>query len=86
MKRDTTRFPRAIGPRGEVTNIVSPLSEAARDADARAFKAVMEFLREHDTERRVIMMQVENEVGFLGNTAIIRMRETANSIRPCRRN
>src|SRR5690606_37556787 len=44
----------------------SAFSEQARDAGARAFAALMRHLREADGElRTVIMVQVENEVGFL---------------------
>jgi hypothetical protein len=47
--------------------IISPLCEAARDADARAFHAVMEHIRSADEQdRTVIMMQVENETGLVG--------------------
>src|SRR5690606_6967693 len=46
--------------------IISAHSDEAREADARAFAALMRHLRAVDGERRtVIMVQVENEVGFL---------------------
>jgi hypothetical protein len=68
VKRDRARFKRAIGMRGEELNIISPLSPAARDADARAFAAVMKHLRQVDeAQRTVIMVQVENEPGLLGS-------------------
>ena len=67
VKRDKAKFQRVTGPRGEQLEILSPLCEAARDADARAFGALMEHLRQVDeSERSVIMMQVENETGLLG--------------------
>jgi len=67
VKRDKVKFPRVVGPRGEETDILSPISEAARGADAHAFAALMEHLRKVDeAERTVIMIQVENETGLLG--------------------
>ncbi|MGO8787073.1 MAG: DUF5597 domain-containing protein [Terriglobia bacterium] len=67
VKRDKAKFQRVMGPRGEELAILSPLCEAARDVDARAFAALMEHLRRVDeTDRTVIMMQVENETGLLG--------------------
>lgn len=67
VKRDRAKYPRVIGARGEETAILSPLSTASRDADARAFAAVMQHLRSIDeADRTVILMQVENETGFLG--------------------
>jgi len=66
VKRDTTRFPRTAGADGRAQEIVSAFSRNAREADARAFAALMRHLREADGEHRtVIMVQVENEVGFL---------------------
>ncbi|MFO7974104.1 MAG: beta-galactosidase [Candidatus Hydrogenedentota bacterium] len=66
VKRDLKTYPRVIDAWGKRTDILSPLSEASRDADARAFRAVMNHIREVDeAHRTVIMMQVENEPGFL---------------------
>lgn len=67
VKRDTANFKRVRGARGEDLEILSPLCEAARSADARAFAAVMQHLKSIDeADRTVIMMQVENETGLLG--------------------
>jgi hypothetical protein len=67
VKRDKAQFRRVIGPRREELEILSPLCEAARVADARAFAALMEHLRRVDeADRTVIMVQVENETGLLG--------------------
>jgi beta-galactosidase GanA len=66
VKRDTARFPRTLGADGRAQEIISAHSAEARDADARAFAALMRHLREIDGDARtVIMVQVENEVGFL---------------------
>ena len=67
VKRDKRRFPRVLDARLAETEIVSPLSRDARDADARAFAAVMRHLAASDgTARTVLMVQVENEPGLLG--------------------
>jgi hypothetical protein len=67
LKRDHATYKHVIGARGEEMWIVSPLCEAARDADSRAFRAVMEHIRSIDeSDRTVIMVQVENETGLLG--------------------
>ena len=47
--------------------LLSPLSDANRDADAHAFAALMRHIKEVDgREHTVIMIQVENEVGMAG--------------------
>ena len=66
VKRDPGRFPRALNATGEPQEILSAFAPATREADARAFAALMRHLREVDGMRHtVIMVQVENEVGFL---------------------
>jgi beta-galactosidase GanA len=71
VKQNTKRFPRVVLHNNEA-NILSTIagySDAMRDADARAFAAVMQHIREVDSsEHTVLMMQVENEVGVLGDT------------------
>jgi hypothetical protein len=44
---------------------VSAFSNAARDADAKAFRALMTHIKQTDPGHTVIMMQVENESGIL---------------------
>jgi beta-galactosidase GanA len=66
VKRNQARFPRVQTPDGKGVEILSPFSAANRDADARAFAAVMRHLRQTDAEQQtVIMVQVENEIGML---------------------
>jgi len=66
VKRDTKRFARTKGADGREQEIISASSANARDADARAFAALMRHLRDTDGNRHtVLMVQVENEVGFL---------------------
>ena len=67
VKTDLDRFPRAQPQNGRNCGAISCLSEAACDADARAFAALMRHIREIDgQEHTVIMVQVENETGLLG--------------------
>jgi hypothetical protein len=49
--------------------LLSPLSDASRDADARAFAAMMRHVKAVDGQQHtVVMIQVENEVGIQGDT------------------
>jgi Domain of unknown function (DUF5597)/Beta-galactosidase len=64
---DTKRFPRAISVEGLPLEILSPLGEETARSDSRAFAALMQHLRERDADQQtVLMVQVENEVGYLG--------------------
>ena len=76
VKQDTKRFPRVM-VQGKPVEVLSPQSAATRDADARAFAALMAHIRQVDgSEHTVLMMQVENEVGVLGDARD--RSETAN--------
>jgi hypothetical protein len=68
VKANQGRFPRAQIQNGKGMEILSTLSENNWQADARAFAALMRHVREVDGNRRVIMAQVENEVGLLGDS------------------
>jgi beta-galactosidase GanA len=66
VKADYTRFPRTRQRNGTPDERLTPLSAANRDADARAFAALMQHLRDVDADTHtVLMMQVENEVGSI---------------------
>ena len=66
VKRDQARFPRSQLPDGRGMEILSPFAAANREADARAFAALMAHLLAVDARRRtVIMVQVENEIGMI---------------------
>ena len=68
VKQDSKRFERVVVNGSEI-EILSPLCEATREADARAFAALMRHIKEVDgTQHTVLMMQVENEVGVLGDS------------------
>ncbi len=47
---------------------LSPLGEASMLADAKAFRALMRHIKEVDPQHTVVMMQVENEMGLLGDS------------------
>ncbi len=69
VKRDYRRFPRVVVESGEPIEILSTLGTETLTADARAFAALMAHLREVDGEEQtVLMVQVQNEVGVLGDS------------------
>jgi hypothetical protein len=47
---------------------LSPFSEETMKADANAFRALMRHIKDVDPQHTVVMMQVENEVGVLGDS------------------
>jgi hypothetical protein len=71
VKEHSKRFPRVVLHNNEVDilSTIAGFSDATREADARAFAALMQHLRDVDSrDHTVLMMQVENEVGVLGDT------------------
>jgi hypothetical protein len=69
VKRDFERFPRAQVGEGRSIELLSPSSDANRDADARAFAALMRHVKEVDgRQHTVVMIQLENEVGMSGGS------------------
>lgn len=66
VKRDQARFPRAQAKDGASQEILSAFSDNTRNADAKAYAALLAHLKVadagHDT---VLMVQVENEIGML---------------------
>ncbi|KAI8665882.1 hypothetical protein NCS57_00811000 [Fusarium keratoplasticum] len=73
VKKDHKRFPRVqcleAGGVKRTIEMVTPLSEEACQADSRAFAALMRHLAEVDSEHNtVLMVQVENETGLLGDS------------------
>ena len=63
VKRDLARFYRVRNKWGDNTATVSPSCLAARDADAKAYAALMARIKQQDTKKTVVMMQVQNEMG-----------------------
>lgn len=73
VKKDAKRFPRAklrkAGGELQIADVVSIFHSEAPKADARAFERLMAHLREVDEQHStVIMVQVENEIGLLGDS------------------
>ncbi len=69
VKRNPDKYPVAQDKDGKGREILSTLSATNRDADARAYAAVMRHVHEVDgATGTVIMVQMENEVGVLGDT------------------
>lgn len=67
VRSNPKRFPRAESAEGRPLEILSTFAEENRRADTRAFAALMRHVREKDsTQQTVLMVQVENEVGYLG--------------------
>lgn len=67
VKADTRRFPRARAIDGTPLDILSTFGEETLRLDSRAFAALMTHLRTRDTQQTVLMVQVENEVGVVGD-------------------
>jgi hypothetical protein len=75
VRQDVDRFPRAVvrGGKKQVFTypgampkpVLSVFAPELRDADRRAFVALMEHLATADPDHRVVMVQVENETGIL---------------------
>jgi beta-galactosidase GanA len=67
VKFDNQRFPRMVDRDGKLSYCLSPFGQQTRQADSRAFSALMAHLKKIDSaQRTVIMVQVENEVGTYG--------------------
>lgn len=66
---DLERFPRMENAEGQRLEVLSQFSENVWKADTRAFVALMEHLKRVDEEQNtVLMVQIQNEVGLLGDT------------------
>jgi beta-galactosidase GanA len=63
VKKDTKRFFRIRNKAGENMTAISPFCESAMMADAKAFAKLMQYIKEKDVNRTIIMMQPENEAG-----------------------
>jgi hypothetical protein len=66
VKTNQTRFPRVQSSEGRSEEIITSFSENALKADCDAFAALMQHLKQTDSQQHtVVMMQVENEIGML---------------------
>ncbi|KAI0158392.1 glycoside hydrolase superfamily [Pestalotiopsis sp. NC0098] len=73
VKKDVKRFPRVhvleAGGVKRTMEMLSPLSKEGCAADSKALAALMGHLKEVDSEENtVVMVQVENETGLLGDS------------------
>lgn len=67
VKADPARFPRAESADRAPLEILSTLSAENLQCDSRAFAALMHHVRLEDSQQEtVLMVQIENEVGYLG--------------------
>ena len=67
VKADTRRFPRARAIDGAPLEILSTFGEETLRLDSRAFAALLAHVRTKDPQQTVLMVQVENEVGLIGD-------------------
>lgn len=75
VKTNAKRFPRACFKGGEKMNTLSTLGTATRDADAKAFAAMMSHLKVIDQDHTVVIVQVENEIGTVDFPAVFQGKE-----------
>lgn len=67
VKLDNRRFPRMKTPEGKDHGVLSPHGAATLAADKKAYLALMTYVRDHDPQNTIIMVQPENEVGSYRN-------------------
>jgi hypothetical protein len=66
VKNDEQRFERAVNGEGRRQEILSVFDPQVLEADIKAFKAMMQHIKQVDAvQQTVLMVQVENEIGFL---------------------
>ncbi|KAH7191750.1 glycoside hydrolase superfamily [Fusarium flagelliforme] len=73
VRKDAKRFPRIqvleAGGVKRTLEMITPLCDAACEADSKAFAALLRHLVEVDSEHQtVLMVQVQNETGVLGDS------------------
>ncbi len=67
VKADTRTYFRMRDRHGKALPAISPLCEAGVERDAAAFARLLARLRDFDSQRTVLLVQVENEMGLLGD-------------------
>jgi beta-galactosidase GanA len=67
VKLDNRRFPRMTDKAGKDHYVLTPMARTTLEADKRAFVALMTYLKAHDPQNTVILVQPENEVGSYRN-------------------
>ena len=68
VKTNVERFPRAVLSNGRRAEHLSAFGIESSRADARAFAELMGHIAAVDTDNIVLAVQVENEIGLLGDT------------------
>ena len=68
VKTDMERFPRMRFENGKLSKTISNLSRGCLAVDKKAYLKFVERIAEVDVNKRVIMLQIENEVGLLGDS------------------
>ena len=69
VKADQSRFPRTQIKSGKSVEILSTFSDTNLKTDTNAYVAFMHHIREVDSaQRTVLMIQMQNEVGLLGDS------------------
>jgi beta-galactosidase GanA len=69
VKENYKKYQRVKIQNGASTEILSTFSDTNVQADSKAFAALMKHIREADgTNHTVLMMQIENETGILGDS------------------
>jgi hypothetical protein len=66
VRDDPATYPLAVDRDGQPTISPCPSAETTWERDCAALTALMAHLRDHDLDRTVIMVQIENEAGLLG--------------------
>lgn len=67
MKQDRDTYFQMRTRNGQAVDAISPLCQAGVERDAAAFRTLLKHLRETDPDHTVVMIQVENEIGLLGD-------------------
>ena len=67
VRDNTKRFPRVLNKQGDSLETLSVFSRETLEADKKAYVKLAQRIRAKDHSNRVIMMQVQNEVGILGS-------------------
>jgi len=68
IKENPKKYPPVVDSAQHPVEALSPLGEASREADRKAFAALMTHLKSIDgAQHTVILVQVENEAGVLGS-------------------
>jgi beta-galactosidase GanA len=69
VKENYKKYPRVKVQKDSTVEVLSTFSAVNAEADAKAFSALMKHIRKVDgVKHTVLMMQIENEVGILGDS------------------